>query len=428
MTAFWCRSPSRILGGEDFFSVNLLSKIDVGNGLGLDGIKFWPRVCKTGEVCSKAPLKDRLGNSQGINMHAKSLFAVGLVALGVLQGCSSSEESSPGGTAGSVKLLNVSYDPTREFYVEFNETFAKHWEKETGQTVLIDQSHGGSGKQARAVNEGLDADVVSLALAGDIDLIAKSSKRLDPDWQTKLPHNSSPYTSTIVFLVRKGNPENIRDWDDLIRDGVEVITPNPKTGGGARWNYLAAWGFALQKELGDLAVIKDPSKGAEVEAAKVKAKEFIGKLYKNVPVLDTAARAATNTFLQRKIGDVLLAWENEAFLALRESGQSEVEIVVPSLSILAEPPVAVVTQNANKHGTNQVAAAYLEYLYSDEGQRLAAKHFYRPRNSNALTEETKRNFVDLKLFALSDIVRDWEEAQEVHFKDRTGIFDQVFAP
>jgi sulfate transport system substrate-binding protein len=361
-------------------------------------------------------------------MHAKSLFAVGLVALGVLQGCSSSEESSPGGRAGSVKLLNVSYDPTREFYVEFNETFAKHWEKETGQTVLIDQSHGGSGKQARAVNEGLDADVVSLALAGDIDLIAKSSKRLDPDWQTKLPHNSSPYTSTIVFLVRKGNPENIRDWDDLIRDGVEVITPNPKTGGGARWNYLAAWGFALQKELGDLAVIKDPSKGAEVEAAKVKAKEFIGKLYKNVPVLDTAARAATNTFLQRKIGDVLLAWENEAFLALRESGQSEVEIVVPSLSILAEPPVAVVTQNANKHGTNQVAAAYLEYLYSDEGQRLAAKHFYRPRNSNALTEETKRNFVDLKLFALSDIVRDWEEAQEVHFKDRTGIFDQVFAP
>lgn len=361
-------------------------------------------------------------------MHSKLFFALGLLALGVLQGCSSREDSSKGGATESVTLLNVSYDPTREFYVEFNEAFAQHWAQETGQSVFIDQSHGGSGKQARAVNEGLEADVVSLALAGDIDLIARSSKRLDPDWQTKLPHNSSPYTSTVVFLVRKGNPKWIRDWDDLIRDGIEVITPNPKTGGGARWNYLAAWGFALQNELGNLSLLKDPSKASEVEVAKAKAKGFVGALYKNVPVLDTAARAATNTFLQRKIGDVLLAWENEAFLALKESGQNDVEIVVPSLSILAEPPVAVVTQNANKHGASQVAAAYLEYLYSDEGQALAAKHFYRPRNLNVLTAETKKNFVELKLFALTDIVRDWGEAQEVHFKDRTGIFDQVFAP
>lgn len=395
------------------------ARLESGSGL-------WFANCGNGG--SKPLEKDRLRQFQGNNMHSKSFFALGLLALGVLQGCSNSNESSTGGAAGTINLLNVSYDPTREFYVEFNEAFAKHWEKEKGQTVLIDQSHGGSGKQARAVNEGMEADVVSLALAGDIDLIAKSSKRLDADWQTKLPHNSSPYTSTIVFLVRKGNPKQIRDWDDLVRDGVEVITPNPKTGGGARWNYLAAWGFVLQKELGDLAILKDPSREAEVERAKAKAKEFIGKLYKNVPVLDTAARAATNTFLQRKIGDVLLAWENEAFLALRESGQGEVEIVVPSLSILAEPPVAVVTKNADKHGTTQVAAGYLEYLYSDEGQRLAAKHFYRPRNSNVLTEETKKNFADLKLFALTDIVRNWEEAQEIHFKDRTGIFDQVFAP
>ncbi|WP_146677289.1 sulfate ABC transporter substrate-binding protein [Pirellula sp. SH-Sr6A] len=359
-------------------------------------------------------------------MNPKSIVALGLLALGFLGGCSSRESSPKGDNSDPITLLNVSYDPTRELYVEFNEAFARHWKDQTGQDVLIDQSHGGSGKQARAVNEGLDADIVSLALAGDIDLIARSSKRLEQDWQTKLPHNSSPYTSTIVFLVRKGNPKQIRDWDDLIRDGVEVITPNPKTGGGARWNYLAAWGFALQKELGDLSLLQDPSKANVVEAANGKAKEFIGKLYKNVPVLDTAARAATNTFLQRKIGDVLIAWENEAFLALKESGRGEVEIVVPSLSILAEPPVAVVTKNAEKRGTVEVAAAYLEYLYSDEGQRLAAKHYYRPRNAEVLTEETKKNFADLKLFGLKDLVRDWEEAQEIHFKDRSGIFDQVF--
>lgn len=418
-----------VKGGEKFFSSKM-----IGEGWKSGGQEapeemassFWPCVCVERWGGSVPSTDRRVLLLHGKQMKPKSIVVLGLLALGFFGGCTRQASAPKADGSGSITLLNVSYDPTREFYVEFNAAFAQHWEKQTGQPVLIDQSHGGSGKQARAVNEGLDADVVSLALAGDIDLIARSSKRLESDWQTKLPHNSSPYTSTIVFLVRKGNPKQIRDWDDLIRDGVEVITPNPKTGGGARWNYLAAWGFALQKELGDLSLVQDPSKANLVQAANGKAKEFIGKLYKNVPVLDTAARAATNTFLQRKIGDVLIAWENEAFLALKESGQGEVEIVVPSLSILAEPPVAVVTKNAEKHGTSQVATAYLEYLYSDEGQRLAAKHFYRPRNANVLTEESKKNFAELKLFALTDLVRDWEEAQQIHFKDRSGIFDQVF--
>lgn len=314
-----------------------------------------------------------------------------LLLLGVLGciGCTdaNSPDSLNSGGNKTVKLLNVSYDPTREFYAEFNESFTKHWKEKTGSTVEIDQSHGGSGKQARADNEGLKADIVSLALAGDIDTIAKQSGLIDKDWQWKFPHNSSPYTSTIVFLVRKGNPKKIKDWSDLVRDGIEVITPNPKTGGGARWNYLAAWGAALHRELGDLASLKDASKKTEFEAAVVKARKYMAELYRHVPVLDTSARAATNTFIQRSIGDVLLTWENEAFLAFKELGTDQVEMVVPPLSILAEPPVAVVTKNAQANGTTEVATAYLEYLYTPEGQRVAAKHYYRPRSSEQLSEE-----------------------------------------
>lgn len=359
-------------------------------------------------------------------MKASILKSFGLLALVALAGCNSGSNS--GGDANQVTLLNVSYDPTREFYVEFNEAFAADWKSKKGQVVKIDQSHGGSGKQARSVIEGLPADVVSLALAGDIEMISKNSGLLETDWQTKLQHNSSPYTSTIVFLVRKGNPKQIKDWDDVVRDDVKVIMPNPKTGGGARWNYLAAWGYSLHKDLGDLAALKDPSRAEDVAKAEGNAKAFVGKMFKNVPVLDTGARGSTNTFLQRRIGDVLITWENEAFLALKEMGASEVEIVVPSLSILAEPPVAQVTKNTEKHGTTEVAKAYLDYLYSDEGQRLAAKHFYRPRNAEVVDKATLDQFLDLKLFNLTDIVSGWEEAQEVHFKDRTGIFDQAFNP
>jgi len=333
---------------------------------------------------------------------------------------------SGGSSSKTVKLLNVSYDPTREFYIEFNTSFEKHWEEQTGNSVEIDQSHGGSGKQARAVTEGLKADIVSLALAGDIATIAKQSGLIESDWQSQFPNNSSPYTSTIVFLVRKGNPKGIKNWDDLVREGVEVITPNPKTGGGARWNYLAAWGYALHRELGDLAVLHDPAKKPQVDAAFVKAKAFMGDLYRHVPVLDAAARAATNTFIQRSIGDVLLTWENEAFLAIKELGSDQVEMVVPPLSILAEPPVALVSKNAEAHGTTEVAKAYLNYLYAPEGQRLAAKHYYRPRNSDFLSGEQNAVFAKLTLFQLTDIVSGWDEAHEVHFKDRTGVFDQIY--
>ena len=363
-------------------------------------------------------------------------FIVPMLMLSVL-GCSNSDSLSNGeisGTSGGkgggkiVKLLNVSYDPTREFYVDFNKAFAKHWKEKSGDTLEIDQSHGGSGKQARAVTEGLKADIVSLALAGDIATIAKQSDLIEPDWQARLPSNSSPYTSTVVFLVRKGNPKHIKDWDDLVRTGVEVITPNPKTGGGARWNYLAAWGYAIHRELGDLAALHDSSKKSEVDLATVKATKFIGELYQHVPILDASARAATNTFIQRSIGDVLLTWENEAFLAVKELGTAQVEMVVPPLSILAEPPVAVVTKNAQAHGTTEVANAYLSYLYTPEGQRLAAKHYYRPRSSELLSAEQIALFAKLKLFSLTDVVSGWDEAHTVHFKDRTGVFDQIYQP
>jgi sulfate/thiosulfate transport system substrate-binding protein len=366
-----------------------------------------------------------------MTVHRFHAFFVPLIVLSIL-GCSNSN-SPNAGTSGAnggktIKLLNVSYDPTREFYAEFNESFAKHWKEKTGDNVEIDQSHDGSGKQARAVIEGLKADVVSLGLAGDIESIVKQTDLIESDWQSKFPNNSSPYTSTIVFLVRKGNPKGIKDWGDLVRDGVEVITPNPKTGGGARWNYLAAWGFALHRELGDLAVLKDPNKKTEVDAAVEKAKKFVGDLYRHVPRLDKSARDATNTFLQQAMGDVLLAWENEAFLAFKEFGNNEVEMVFPPLSILAEPPVAVVTKVAAANGTTEVANAYLSYLYTPEGQKLAAKHYYRPRSSDQLTAEQKVVFEKVKLFQLTDLVSGWDEAREVHFKDRTGVFDQIYQP
>ena len=304
-------------------------------------------------------------------------------------------------------LLNVSYDPTRELYTEYNKAFNQHWTAAGNEAVTFQQSHGGSGKQARAVIDGLKADVVTLALAGDIDELYKLGKLIPEDWQTRLPQSSTPYTSTIVFLVRKGNPEGIKDWDDLVKPGVEVITPNPKTSGGARWNFLAAWAYAEQKY------------GSEAEA-----KAFTEKLYKNVPVLDTGARGSTITFVNNGIGDVLLAWENEAFLALKEEGGENFEIVAPSLSILAEPPVSVVDQNVDKKGTRKVAEAYLNYLYSEEGQRIAAKHFYRPRNQ-AVAAEFAKQFPQLKLVTIDADFDGWKTAQPKFFNDG-GVFDQIY--
>ncbi len=313
-------------------------------------------------------------------------------------------------TAKNVELLNVSYDPTRELYQDFNKAFAEHWKKKTGDKVAIKQSHGGAGKQARAVIDGLEADVVTLALAYDIDAIAEKAKLLPADWQKRLPNNSSPYTSTIVFLVRQGNPKGIKDWDDLVKPGISVITPNPKTSGGARWNYLAAWGYALKKPGGN----------------EQTAKDFVTKLYKNVPVLDSGARGSTTTFVQRGIGDVLVTWENEAFLAAKEFGQGKVQIVVPSVSILAEPPVALIDKNADKHGTRAAAQAYLEYLYTPEGQEIAAKHYYRPR-LEAVTGKYAKQFPKVNLFTIDEVFGGWQKAQKTHFADE-GEFDRIYTP
>jgi sulfate transport system substrate-binding protein len=307
-----------------------------------------------------------------------------------------------------VNLLNVSYDPTRELYQDFNASFARYWQKKSGETVVVKQSHGGSGKQARAVIDGLGADVVTLALAYDIDEIHDKAKLIPENWQTRLPHNSSPYTSTIVFLVRKGNPKHIRDWGDLVKPGVSIITPNPKTSGGARWNYLAAWGYALKLKGGNEA----------------KAREFVTRLYKNVPVLDSGARGSTNTFVQRGLGDVLLAWENEAFLAVNELGKDKFEIVVPSVSILAEPPVTVVDKVVDKKGTRKVAEEYLKYLYSPEGQEIAAKNYYRPRDQKVAAKYAKA-FPKVKLFTIDEVFGGWRKAQKTHFADG-GVFDQIY--
>jgi sulfate/thiosulfate-binding protein len=312
--------------------------------------------------------------------------------------------------AKEIKLLNVSYDPTRELYAQYNAAFAKYWKAKTGDDVTVSQSHGGSGKQAQSVIAGLEADVVTLALSYDIDAISQQAKLLPADWQSRLPDNSTPYTSTIVFLVRKGNPKGIRDWDDLVKKGVTVVVPNPKTSGGARWAYLGAYAYALETYNHDDA----------------KAKDFITKLYKNVPILDSGARGSTITFAQRGIGDVLLAWENEAHLALKEFGADNFEIVTPPLSILAEPPVAVVDKNAKRHGTTEVATAYLDYLYSDEGQEIAAENFYRPRNE-AIAAKYAANFTRLKLVTVDREFGGWTKAQQTHFADG-GVFDQIYQP
>jgi len=322
-----------------------------------------------------------------------------------LAGCSK-ENASP---YDELTLLNVSYDPTREFYEDFNAAFVKYWEAKTRLKVTIKQSHGGSGKQARAVIDGLEADVVTLALAYDVDMLHDKGGLVPKDWQTQLRYNSAPYTSTIVFVVRKGNPKGIRDWDDLVKEGVSVITPNPKTSGGARWNYLAAWGYAQRKNGG----------------SELKAQEFVEKLYRNVPVLDSGARGSTTTFAERNLGDVLIAWENEAFLLTEEVGKDRFEIVVPSESILAEPPVTLVNKNVDKRGTRIVAEAYLKYLYSEEGQELAAKHFYRPRSTTVAAKYASR-FPQVRLFTITEMFGDWRQAQRKHFDDG-GVFDFFYA-
>ena len=334
----------------------------------------------------RSPLKPRL---------ARSLLAA-LLSVGLA-----------GQALADVTLLNVSYDPTRELYQDYNAAFAKYWKNRNNEVVTIKQSHGGSGKQARSVIDGLEADVVTLALAYDVDALHEKGKLIPADWQKRLPHNAAPYTSTIVFLVRKGNPKKIRDWNDLARPGVEVITPNPKTSGGARWNYLAAWGYALKQPGG----------------SEASARDFVKQIFGNVKVLDSGARGATTTFVERGIGDVLIAWENEAYLALKELGPDKFELVTPSLSILAEPPVAVVDKVVDKRGTRKVATAYLEYLYSPEGQTLAGDNYYRPRDAKIAARYAKQ-FAPVKLFTIDEVFGGWTNAQKAHFADG-GIFDQI---
>lgn len=339
--------------------------------------------------------------------HRYGFLAAVLLVSAVLAGCGAAARTSA--PKAPVEILNVSYDPTREFYQELNAAFTQHYQAATGTPVTVSQSHGGSGKQARSVIDGLEADVVTLALAYDIDAIAEANL-LPSDWQQRLPYNSSPYTSTIVFLVRKGNPQGIKDWDDLARPGVSVITPNPKTSGGARWNYLAALGYALRKHNGDQAM----------------AQEFVASIFRNVPVLDSGARGSTTTFVERGIGDVLISWENEAFLALKELGEGELEIVVPSVSILAEPPVAVVDQVVDRRGTREVAQAYLEYLYTAEGQEIAARHYFRPQLADVAARH-QSSFPEIDLFTIEEVFGGWSEAQRIHFADG-GIFDQIYQP
>jgi sulfate/thiosulfate transport system substrate-binding protein len=344
------------------------------------------------------------------------------LALGLTMGITAcnkpaAKQDTAGPSAGTVAeapkevtLLNVSYDPTRELYTDFNAHFAKKWEAEHKQKVTINQSHGGSGKQARAVIDGLEADVVTLGLGYDVQVLHDKAKLIPTAWQSRLPNNSSPYTSTVVFVVRKGNPKGVKDWPDLVKDGIKVITANPKTSGGARWNYLAAWGYALKQPGGDEA----------------KAQAFVEKLYKNVPVLDSGARGSTTTFVERGIGDVLIAWENEALLSLHELGQGKFEVVTPSLSILAEPPVSVVDKVVDKRGTRAVAEAYLKELYTPEGQAIIAKHYFRPRNAEVLAKN-KQQFPDVTLFTIDELFGGWSKAQPAHFNDG-GLFDKIYKP
>jgi sulfate transport system substrate-binding protein len=340
-------------------------------------------------------------------------LAAGIILSGTALGLTMfpfSLASQPAWAQKNITLLNVSYDPTRELYQDFNAAFAKYWQAKAGDVVTVNQSHGGSGKQARAVIDGLEADVVTLALAYDIDEIYQKAKLIPAGWQKRLAQNSSPYTSTIVLLVRKGNPKGIKDWNDLVKPGISVITPNPKTSGGARWNYLAAWGYVLRQPGGDDA----------------KAKDFVARLYKNVPVLDSGARGSTTTFVERGIGDVFISWENEALLAVKELGQDKFEIVVPSISILAEPPVTIVDQVVDKRGTRAVAQAYLEYLYTEEGQKIAGRHYYRPRLASAAAEYASQ-FPQVNLFTIDAVFGGWQKAQKTHFADG-GTFDEIYQP
>ena len=355
-------------------------------------------------------------------MIARRTTLLALLTLLPLAGCNnpaSGSTSQPSGSSSAspaadtrteVSLLNVSYDPTRELYNDINPVFAKHWKEKTGQTLTVKQSHGGAGKQARAVIDGLEADVVTLALAYDIDAMHEKAGLIPKDWQARLPKNSTPYTSTIVLLVRQGNPKKIKDWDDLVRKDVQVITPNPKTSGGARWNYLAAWGYALKKNGNDEA----------------KAKDFVQRLYKNVPVLDAGARGSTATFVERNIGDVLIAWENEALLALKELQPNSYEIVIPSLSILAEPPVTVVDKYAKKHKNEELAKAYLEFLYTPEAQKIAGKHYYRPIDPE-VAKLYEKQFGKVELFTIGDVFGTWGVTQKKHFADG-GVFDAIYTP
>lgn len=360
-------------------------------------------------------------SSQWLGLGSRRSFAraaVLFLAASTALGACKKSAPPPSGTsaaAGEVKkepvtLLNVSYDPTRELYQDFNTAFAKYWKGKAGQDVKVNQSHGGGGKQARAVLDGLEADVVTLALGYDVNILQEKGKLIPENWQSRLPQNSAPYTSTIVFVVRKGNPKGIKDWNDLVKEGVQVITPSPKTSGGARWNYLAAWGYALKQPGGD---------------AKT-AREFVNKLYKNVPVLDSGARGATTTFVERKIGDVLITWENEAILSTKEFAKDDLVLVAPSISILTEPPVTVVDKNVDKHKTREVAQAYLEYLYTPEGQEIVAKHYYRPRDA-AAAAKYKDQFPDIKLFTVDEVFGGWSKAQPEHFNDG-GVFDQIYQP
>ena len=349
------------------------------------------------------------GKHGAVRKKVSILLGLSLTLGGVLliPGCGNAGEKAKGESAQKVELLNVSYDPTRELYVQANEGFSKYWKEKKGQEVIINQSHGGSGKQGRSVIEGLEADVVTLALAYDIDAISDAGL-IDSEWQKEFEDNSSPYTSTIVFLVRKGNPKGIQDWDDLIKEDVSVITPNPKTSGGARWNYLAAWAYELDRS------------GGDEEAAQ----SFVKELFSHVEVLDSGARGATTTFVERGIGDVLLAWENEAFLSINELGEGEFEIIVPSISILAEPPVAIIDEVVDKRGTREVAKAYLEYLYTEEGQEIVAQNYYRPTNKQ-IAEKYKERFPEVKMVTVDEVFGGWRTAQEKHFKDG-GIFDEIY--
>lgn len=363
------------------------------------------------------------GSFQGSVMRCAAM----VFACIVLTGCSPSSKA-PAGEGKSVTLMNVSYDPTRELYRDLNDQFAAQWQARTGQQVSIKQSHGGSGSQARSVIDGLQADVVTLALAYDVDSIQRTGKRLGANWQTRYPDNSAPYTSTIVFLVRKGNPKQIRDWGDLLKPGIAIITPNPKTSGGARWNYLAAWGFELHRILGPdwKKMLDDPAAATQVAAAQAGAEKFVRELYARVPVLDSGARGATNTFVQREIGDVLLAWENEALLAIRELGPDKVEMIVPSISITAETPVAIVDTVVDRRGTRQVADAYLKYLYTPAGQELGAKHYFRPRDPAVLAKYADQ-FRSLEQFGIGEVFGGWQKAHDLHFADG-ALFDRLSAP